>query len=243
MKTTVLIVSILLGSGGLIYAQGRYAAPGRISRVNLAQTQTITGVITAVDIGYGAQYPSITVNDIVIKVAPLWYLQEQDFELHVNDSVQVLAAPCSLAGDSYLYAITITNTETAAAITLRDSSGFPLWSGVGGGRPATRLRQAGRGPGVDPASVRTISGTVERISFGPGIQIPTLVVKTAEGPLVTVKIGPERVLLAADFELRVGESVTVTLATCIQGNIALQLTNSAAVTVVLRDADGTPNWN
>lgn len=243
MKTIASLgVSILLIAGSLLFAQGRNGVPDRASRLNLAQTQTIVGTVTAVDLAYGTQYPTITVNQTVIKVAPLWFFLEQDFELQVGDSVSVLAASCSLCGDSYLYAITITNTETSATITLRDPSGFPLWSG-NGRRPGRALYAARQALRVNPASVQTVSGIVEAVSMGVGIQMPSLTVKTPDGTLVAMRIGPERVLLAADFELKPGEPVTATYATCLRENIALQLTNSAGVTVVLRNPDGTPVWN
>ncbi len=249
MKSTeALLVPVLLAAGALALAQGRYGAanpntPGSAARLNMTQTQTISGVITAVDIGYAAQYPSITVNDTVIKVAPVWYLAEQDFELDVNDSVSVLAAPRNLAGDSYSYAIAITKLETSATLALRDSSGVPLWSGRGGGSTPSLRHSSGRCLCLDPPSVRTITGTVERASFGPGIRMPLLVLKTAEGTLIPVKIGPERVLLAADFELIPGQAVTATVATCQRETVVLQLTNSAGLTVVLRSPDGAGIWN
>jgi len=246
MKTiATLSVSILL-AGGLIFAQGRLGGtnpnmPTRSTCVNLAQAQTITGTITAVDIAYGAQYPSITVNQIAIKVAPLWFLLEQDFELQVGDSVTVVAAPC--VTDSYLLAISVTNNVTSASITLRDSNGLALWSGAAGGHRTQRFQAMAKRSGFDPPSVRTTTGTVERATFGVGIQMPTLVVKATDGTLVTMKIGPERVLLAADFELNAGEPVTATYASCLRDNWALQLTNSAGVTIVLRNPDGTLRWD
>jgi hypothetical protein len=74
--------------------------------------------------------------------------------------------------------------------------------------------------------------------------MPTLVLKT-DGKLLTLKIGPERILLGADFELNPGQSVTVRYAqaTCTDEYLALQITNSAGVTVTLRGDDGTPAWN
>lgn len=236
MKTTVTLCVVLLSIAGIGSGQGRY------NRVNVAQTQIITGEITAVDVAYGAQYPSITVNQTVIKVAPLWFLLDQDFELQAGDTVTVVAAPCNLAGDSYLYAISITNTETSATIVLRNPNGLPLWGGAGGGRSGQRMQKASSRACFDPASVRTITGTIERVNFGAGIQMPTLVVKTADG-LVTMKIGPERILLSADFELNPGEAVTATYATCLRENVAFQLTNTAGVTVILRNPDGSVSWN
>jgi hypothetical protein len=69
-------------------------------------------------------------------------------------------------------------------------------------------------------------------------------VKTTAGALVSMKLGPERALLASDFELKAGDAVSAKYAheTCTDENVALQLTNSAGVTVTLRNSDGTPNW-
>ena len=73
--------------------------------------------------------------------------------------------------------------------------------------------------------------------------MPTLVLKTADGKLLTVKIGPERLLDAVDFEIKAGETLTVRYGvTCTNETVALELVN-AAVTLVLRNEDGTPAWN
>ena len=79
------------------------------------------------------QYPSITVSKLQIKVAPVWYLLEKNFEIRSGDNLTIVAAPSTSASDSYLYAVEMTNTATQSKLVLRDASGLPLWSRQGGG--------------------------------------------------------------------------------------------------------------
>ena len=250
-KTCLAIFAALLATAALSFAQGprgpqnRNAAPNRPASVlNLAKVQTVTGAVSEVSITYGTQYPSITVNKTVIKVAPVWFFLDKNFEIKAGDQVSVTAAPSLLPNDSYLYAIDITNTASKANIVLRDSSGVPLWSGPSGGRANPDAPRNGTGC-IDAATISTVVGTVEKVSMGVGIQMPTLVVKTSDGKLISMKIGPEWILLDADFELVAGEQVTSKFAheTCTDEDVAIQLTNAAGVAVILRNDDGTPNWN
>lgn len=247
MKSTYL--SVILASAAIAFAQGprgpqNQNAPNHPAGVlNMAQVQTVTGSVSAVNMAYGAQYPTITVGKAVIKVAPVWFFLDHDFELKTGDEVSVSAAPSTLSSDPYLYAISITKGQTV--ITLRDSSGVPLWSGPrGGGMGNPEAARLGTGC-VDPASVRSISGTIQSVSMGLGIEMPTLVLKSSDGSLLTIKISPEWILLAADFELKAGEQITarIGLATGSEEMVALQLTNAAGATVILRGDNGRPNWN
>ncbi len=233
-------------------AQGPFGRGGQrgqgapASSLDMTKTQTIAGKIGTLDIGFGAQYPSFTVGTTSIKAAPVWFFLDNDFELKAGDSVSVLAAPSTIPGDSYLHALQITNTATGAKIVLRDSNGVPLWSGPGAGRGNRDAARDGACTGcIDPATIATVSGTVEKVVMGVGIQMPSLVVKAADGKLITMKIGPERILLEADFELKAGDKVAAkyAYASCNEEYVALQLTNAAGVTVTLRNDDGTPAWN
>jgi len=237
------IPTLLMIAAGVAAAQGPHGPRGGAqgaSALNLATAQTITGTVTALHLGYGMEYPSITVNKTSIKVAPAWYLLEKSFEIQAGDPVSVLAAPSNIASDPYLYAIEITNTVTKLRIVLRDAYGVPLWAGRG--NPGGPRAEGGC---LDPSSGATASGTVDKITIGPGIQMPVLVVKTGDGKLFTFKLGPERILLAADFELRPRDTVTVRYAraTCSDELVALAVTNAAGLTVILREDDGTPGWN
>jgi molybdopterin converting factor small subunit len=220
-------------------------APNRTgSGIDIAKARTITGTVSAVSIAYGAQYPTITVGQNVIKVAPVWYFEDQDFELKAGDPVSVFAAPSFTAGDPYWYAIEIVNTQTQDRIVLRSAAGVPLWTG-GPGAWRTATRGGGGGGGIDPASIATVMGRVEKVTAGLGIQMPALVLKLADGQLLTLKTGPERILLAADLELSVGATITAKYGKliCTGEYVALTLTDASGVTVVLRNDDGTPAWN
>jgi hypothetical protein len=209
----------------------------------MAKLQSAEGIISSVQIAYGAQYPAIIINQTQIKVAPAWYLLENDFELAAGESVRVTAAASSTANDPYLYAVDITKLSSGSRITLRNERGVPLWIGAArrGGNP-----QAPRTGGacVDTASIKTATGTIDRVTAGAGIQHPTLVLK-AGAVLLTIELGPERILLDSDLELKPGATLTVKYAktTCSDAYVALQITDDDGQSLLLRHDDGTPAWN
>jgi hypothetical protein len=147
--------------------------------------------------------------------------------------------------DGFLYAVVI--TKGTSTIALRDSSGIPLWAGRGRGRgDQSRPFGVGQHVGcVDAASIATVTGAVDKVNAGVGIQQPNVVLRVSDGKLLTVKLGPEHILLEADFALVVGDKLTVTyaLATCSNEIVALELMDAAGNKLVLRNADGTPAWN
>jgi len=154
--------------------------------------------------------------------------------------VYIVAAPSNLARDPYLYAVEITNTATKQRVVLRDAGSLPLWS----------ARQAPSGPEgegdcLPGAPTALVSGIVEQSNSGIGIQMPTLALKVADGTLLTFRLGPERVLLASDLELKPGEPVTVKYAAsaAYEVLVALAITNAAGTTVTLRDESGRPGWH
>ncbi len=222
---------------------GRAVAPQANSGLDMAKLQSVEGFISSVQIAYGAQYPAIVINQTQIKVAPVWYLLENDFELAVGESVRVTAAASATVNDPYLYAVDITKLSSGSKITLRNELGVPLWIGAArrGGNP-----QAPRSGGacIDTVSTNTATGVVDRVTAGAGIQHPTLVLKVGE-VLLTIELGPERILLDRDLELKPGATLTVKYAqtTCCDAYVALQITDADGHTLVLRHDDGTPAWN
>jgi hypothetical protein len=242
------IIVLIVAAGTLALAQGPRGpqtgnAGSQAGGLDMAKVQTVEGTVLAVNVAYGSQYPSIQINQTTVKVAPVWFLLESDFQIKTGDKLKVTAAPSLQVRDTYLSAITITNTASGASITLRDSNGIPLWTraqGVGGGnqeRPGTCVGCSG------PASVATVSGTVDQISAGIGVQMPSMVLKMADGNMLTVRLGPERILQAADFEIKAGDALTVRYAvTCTAETVALELTNSAGARIVLRNDDLTLAW-
>lgn len=230
------------------------AAPGTgQALINMAAASTISGRITAVQVAFGAQYPSITLDGKTIKIAPVWFLLENDFELAAGEEVSVLAAPSAKAGDPSLYAISIAKTASGVSLTMRNEAGVPLWTmpGNGGGmanangngNPAAPRQSQGTGC-VDASTIAEVKGAVDAVTQGAGIQQPQLTL-VAGGKSITVKIGPERLLLAADIEIKSGMTLTVRYATaaCTGELIALSLTTEDGVKIVLRNDDGTPAWN
>jgi len=229
-----------LGMGqGMGQGMGPGGSPGQMGQragLNVAAQVTVEGTISALTLSYGAQYPAVTVNQKVIRLAPVWYLLDNGLELALNDRVKLVAAPSTVAGDSALYALSVTKgTQT---LQLRDALGVPLWLGRGGQNPAPRSGE----PCLDLSNLLTAQGTVASVEAAAGIQYPSLVLKLSSGSTLTFKLGPERVLLASDFELMAGEALTVTYVTCPESGelVALTLTNAAGVTLTLRDAGGWP---
>ena len=239
----------LVASAVVSFAQGPRGpqAPANAPRsgLNMASVQVIQGAVTDVDIARGAQYPTVLINKLQIKLAPEWYLLDNDMEIKTGDTLKITAVASATAADTFLYAIDI--AKGSAFLKLRDSEGLPLWTGGPGGSNRNGSRQGtGECQGcVDAASAVTVTGTVEKVSAGAGIQFPTVVLKTADGKLLTIKIGPERVMLAADFEIAAGQKLTVryVASTCKDEFVALELTDSNGRKLVLREQDGTPVWN
>ncbi len=255
--TVLLAVAMAAAQGPRGQQNGNAFRTQSGSGLDMSRQTTVQGVITAINIGYGLQYPSIQVGQTVVRVAPVWFLLENDFELKAGDNVTVTAAP-GANDPAVLHAVSIVNQTNHSELALRDESGYPLWQrgAGGGGRGGNGAGGNGAGSGrgasggqagtscVDPATITAFQGTVVSVSMGVGLQMPTLVVKKSDGVEITVKIGPERILQENDFELAPGEAVTVKMATasCTGEYIALQLTNAAGVIITLRDDNGKPAW-
>lgn len=143
-----------------------------------------------------------------------------------------------------MHAIEIENVTSNKKIVVRDAQGLPEWDSRGRGVRAEGHGEAGfrRGAGcLDPVSVTPVAGVIDRVVMGAGIEMPYVIVKTAS-ELVTVKIGPERILLENDFELNAGDQMTIEAARCAVRDelVALTITNAAGVKVTLRTPDGLP---
>jgi len=219
--------------------------------LDLAAVVTIAGPITTVNVALGVQHPSIVVDGKTIELAPAWWLLEKGLELKEGDKVEVIAAPCLDPDKPWLFAIKVINVTTGTTRSLRDENGVPLWVTRGGkGQmqgPGSRSGQ-GNGPAecsgcFDPASLATTTGTVESVNAGFGIQMPVLTLKTTGG-LLTLKIGPERILLESGFTIKAGDTLTVKYgqSICTDELIAVSLTNNDGVTVILRDDSGRIVW-
>ncbi len=254
MNWRMMVVAV--AAAGAMLAQGpRSGGPqtGQALRtggaLDVTQTVVIEGTITSVKIAAGVEYPSITVDDKVVKIAPVWYLLDHDFELAVGDSVKILAVHCLCAEDTW-YAVEITKGDVT--LVLRDSLGIPLWvrsltargEAAGGQHGGNTAAPVAGGACLDTATVQSYEGVVAVVNAGVGIQQPTLVLKMADGKLAAIRIGPERVLLENDVELAEGARVTVVagVSSCTDSLVALRLTTAEGVTVEFRDETGRPVW-
>jgi hypothetical protein len=211
--------------------------------LDLTRQQTIEGPISSVQIALGLQYPTIVVNQATIRLGPVRFLLDQDFELKVGERVRVQVAPSLLASDPGLVALSITKISSNTTLTLRDANGMPLWTNSRRGPGNGQAEVSGGGACVDPATIAVVEGIIESVNAGLGIQHPTLTLRVGE-QLLTFKLGPEWYLLENDFVLKPGAWLRVkyAAATCIDELLALALTNEAGVTVVLRGDNGTPAW-
>jgi hypothetical protein len=239
MKHTLHAALLAVTIIGYCAAQAHTGGGAAGTTLNMARLQTVSGTVSAVNLGSGMEYPAVTIGGVAVKVAPVWYLLDKGFEIKAGDPLRLMAAPANSAADPYLYAVEIVNTATGSQIAVRDAAGVPLWTN----------RQAQGGPTANGsclsgATVGVASGAIEQINSGLGIQMPTLTVKTAEGTLLTFKLGPERVLLQSDLELKAGDRITVkyAVASCTGELIALAVTDASGTTVVLRDDLGRPGW-
>ena len=74
--------------------------------------------------------------------------------------------------------------------------------------------------------------------------MPSLTLKTAAGKLLVIKLGPERLLLEADLEVKAGDALSVKYAvTSHDGELVALAITKGGVTVTLRGDDGRPAWN
>ena len=64
---------------------------------------------------------------IDVHLGPVWYLENQDIKIEPNDRIEVKGSRISLTGQPSLIAGEIKKGE--ATLILRDTNGFPVWSG------------------------------------------------------------------------------------------------------------------
>lgn len=246
-------LALILALGAWLAAQGPrgngsagsgVTAPRTGTALDMTKTVVIEGRIEAVSIAAGVQYPSIIVAGSTIRLAPVWFLLENDFELAVGDMVKVVAAVCVCREES-LAAVEI--SKGAETMVLRDSLGIPLWIkglGAGSGRGGAAADPGNGGACLDLASVERVTGTVVSVNAGLGIQQPSVVLKTNDGRTLSIRLAPERVLLEQDIELAEGMELTVKAArsACVDGLVALELVMPDGVVIRLRDESGRPVW-
>jgi hypothetical protein len=104
----------------------------------------------------------------------------------------------------------------------------------------------GSGPRVDPSATVTVEGEVVSFQAGLGQGTPELVVREADGSETSFVLGPFRYLESQGFVAQAGDRVEIAgyeCANCESGVAVAQVKNlTRGLTLVLRNADGTPVW-
>jgi hypothetical protein len=107
-------------------------------------------------------------------------------------------------------------------------------------------RGGGSGPRVDTSKTVTVQGDVVSFQAGLGQGMPELVVREANGNETSFVLGPFRYLESQGFVAQAGDRVEINgyvCPSCESGVAVAQVKNlTRGLTVVLRNADGTPVW-
>ncbi len=97
--------------------------------------ETLSGEIVSVDkitpmrgMSYGVHLMLRTDSGTIsIHAGPAWYLENQDVKLAVKDRIEVKGSKITFDGKPAIIAMEI--KKGSETLTLRDSQGFPVWSG------------------------------------------------------------------------------------------------------------------
>ncbi len=247
--------------------RGGSAQPGTPIITTPPQTETVSGLVSSIDFQYGEGYPNFVLSaagmNYVIYVGPLWYLDNNDFELQVNDKVEAVIFRDRLSNDVWVASV-LTNLTSTQQLVLRDASGLPLWlrhgtgqhAGFGSGntenmpgqfasvrqgqgRAALRAGQAS----IDLSTLQLYKGTVIKVNLEAGTTHPTIEVALGSGAAVFC-LAPYRFLDQIGLATKIGDSVEIVAADCAQ-DINEYVVFSITVndkSFVLRNTDGTPLW-
>ncbi len=72
-------------------------------------------------------------GDLIVHVGPSAYLASKNFSIAAGDKLKILGSKVQYQGSEFFIAREVTKGEQV--LTLRDSRGFPLWSGFRRGTP------------------------------------------------------------------------------------------------------------
>lgn len=107
---------------------GGWAAGAGACQLDLGARQTLTGTVTAINMGIGQGFPNFTLDvdgkPVTIVTSPFRALLNTGFEVSVGDRMSVEAFPSSRREGTYV-AAELNNERTKKSLTLRDAQGFP----------------------------------------------------------------------------------------------------------------------
>ena len=257
MKRNMAVMgAILVMTAGLVLAAG----PGGGGKVDLSTVRTVSGTVSSVTMGPGLQHPSFVLAEaggesLTVELGPYWFLVANSFSLAVGDSVTATVANCASRTDSDVVAFSVQDLTTGASITLRDENGKPLWKGKRGGQAQGQAqgqtKKGGRGGAgcyasggnVNPSTIQEVSGQVTALSLGLGTHRNTVTLTAQGGGQYVVALGPFWYMHQQGFTLQQGQAVSIRMAQCAQGWVALSVENTATGKVLqLRNDQGVPLW-
>ncbi len=111
----------------------RWNESGRM--YNPKTVETINGQVLSVDyltsrhrMSHGVHLQVKTANEVIpVHLGPAWYLDNQEIEIKLNDTVKVIGSRIRFDGEPTIIAAQLTTGNTT--VKLRDRNGFPVWSG------------------------------------------------------------------------------------------------------------------
>jgi hypothetical protein len=207
-------------------------------------------VVDSVNLRIGQGCPSFTLTKAdgrtaTIITGPYYILMENNFAINVGDRMIVRAFPSFQFENTYV-AVELKNLTTGATLIPRDRDGRPRWNNGPG-----RLGH-GRGCGVrqpigNPANIVSLDGAVDSVSIGIGQGHPSFTLALADGRTVAVLAGPYYFLLENDFEINVGDRMSVRAFPSLRfadTYVAVELKNlMTGAVLTLRDENGVPVWS
>lgn len=269
-KPVIVLVSILLIVIAVgAFAQNRRGAgtpPAAGAQPTFGPAQSITGSVVSFSASAGSLMPLLVVDDGAQKsfvLGPYWFLAESKFAAAAGDRVTVVSLTCSECPNGNAV-VSVTNLSNGTAVTLRDSSGLPLWKaapGFGSGNRSGNGPGNGQGQGMgrggrgmgngdcngvlpDVTRAASFEGTIVSLTGGPGVGHPELTVATASGNKTFVP-APYRVALDAGYTFTAGAKVTLTAAPVTHDDeeewVIVTLHDVASgLDLLFRNADGSP---
>jgi hypothetical protein len=115
---------------------GQWGPNSQYSRLyNTATVETLNGEIVSVEkitplkgMNYGLHLLIKTPKEIIsVHLGPAWFLEKQDLKLEIKDKIEVKGSRIEFNGKPAIIAAEIKKGNDV--LKLRDSNGFPVWSG------------------------------------------------------------------------------------------------------------------
>jgi len=148
MKKLLVVFAVVL-TQSLVFASGSFAQRGIMwkggggwgpgtsyARLYNPQTvETIRGEVVSIEkitplkgMYYGVHAVVKTDKETLsVHLGPGWYIENQDVKLEPKDTVEVKGSRITFEGKPAIIAAEV--TKSGELLTLRDASGFPVWSG------------------------------------------------------------------------------------------------------------------